>query len=223
MAQAWMLPQFSQPCIIHATYTWVAHYLGVHRQRVHVFLASDVSRAVLGGTCTGLGSLAGACSQRGALASLCDQGVASPAIFLMLLQVSFDWGWDKGILSGSGYGDLRLTDGAIDMIFTVKTETKGIPHVQTATASFSFDSLDLDVHSYSFDWLYQALLFLFSGTIKDNIEGHVHDALLNDVPVAINDVLDTLPAQVRCSTRHQTSCLYSLLLAGAWRIASKQQ
>jgi hypothetical protein len=135
--------------------------------------------------------------------------MASPAIFLILLQVSFNWGWDKGILSGSGYGDLSLTDGAIDMIFTVKTETKGIPHVQTATASFSFDSLDLDVHSYSFDWLYQALLFLFSGTIKDNIEGHVHDALLNDVPVAINDVLDTLPAQVRCfmgTRKHVCMC-----------------
>jgi hypothetical protein len=42
----------------------------------------------------------------------------------------------------------------------------------------------------------QALLFLFNGAIKGDIEGAVHDALLRDVPQAVNDVMGTLPAQV---------------------------
>jgi hypothetical protein len=37
-----------------------------------------------------------------------------------ILQITFDWGWSKGPLSGSGYGELSLQGGALDEIFLVR-------------------------------------------------------------------------------------------------------
>jgi hypothetical protein len=39
---------------------------------------------------------------------------------LIQLQITFDWGWSKGPLSGSGYGELSLQGGALDEIFLVR-------------------------------------------------------------------------------------------------------
>lgn len=36
------------------------------------------------------------------------------------VQITFDWGWSKGPLSGSGYGELSLQGGALDEIFLVR-------------------------------------------------------------------------------------------------------
>jgi hypothetical protein len=37
--------------------------------------------------------------------------------------------------------------------------------------------MELTIHSYSVDWLYQALLYIFSGTIKKQIEEAMDNAL----------------------------------------------
>jgi len=56
--------------------------------------------------------------------------------------------------------------------------------------------MELTIHSYSVDWLYQALLYIFKGVIKSQIEGALDNALHTDVPNAINGLLDTLPGKV---------------------------
>jgi hypothetical protein len=45
-----------------------------------------------------------------------------PCMFtcVLLLQITFDWGWSKGPLSGSGFGELSLQGGALDEIFLVR-------------------------------------------------------------------------------------------------------
>jgi hypothetical protein len=35
-------------------------------------------------------------------------------------QITFNWAWSKGPLSGSGYGDLNLQGGSLDEIFLVR-------------------------------------------------------------------------------------------------------
>ncbi|KAF6254202.1 phosphorylated CTD interacting factor 1 WW domain-containing protein [Scenedesmus sp. NREL 46B-D3] len=111
-------------------------------------------------------------------------------------QITFDWGWSKGPLSGSGYGELSLQGGALDEIFLVRNQESGVPQLVAVSSAVSFESLGLTIHSYSADWLYQGLLYIFSGTIKRQIEEALDGAMHTDVPGAINGLLDSLPAKV---------------------------
>lgn len=109
--------------------------------------------------------------------------------------LGFDWSWSKGPLSGSGYGELQLTRGGLDMTFIVVTNS-GAPEVRTVSTGVSFESLDLEIHSFSVDWMYQTLMYLFSGSVKQQIEDGIAGALRHDVPAAVNDMLSTLPAKI---------------------------
>jgi hypothetical protein len=80
-------------------------------------------------------------------------------------------------LSGSGYGDLAFHNGALDEIFLVRNQEAGAPQLITVSNSISFESMELTIHSYSVDWLYQALLYIFKGVIKAQIEGALDSAL----------------------------------------------
>lgn len=93
------------------------------------------------------------------------------------MQITFNWGWSKGPLSGSGYGELNLKGGSLDEIFLVRNQEAGVPQLVTVSSGIGFDALELTIHSYSVDWLYQALLYVFSGTIKKQIEQALDGAL----------------------------------------------
>ncbi len=91
--------------------------------------------------------------------------------------VTFNWAWSKGPLSGSGYGDISLRGGSLDEIFLVRNQESGVPQIVTVSSNVGFEALDLNIHSFSVDWLYQGLLFVFSGNIKHQIEDAVDGAL----------------------------------------------
>eukprot|EP00798_Chlamydomonas_sp_ICE-L_P027422 gene27421-4717_t len=60
-------------------------------------------------------------------------------------------------------------------------------------AAATFDEIDLDIHSSSIDWLYQAVLKLFQALISKAVQNGISAALSTDVPEAMNHVLATLP------------------------------
>lgn len=111
-------------------------------------------------------------------------------------QITFDWAWSKGPLSGSGNGALSLAGGSLDEIFLVRNQESGVPQLVAVSSAVGFGSLDLSIHSYSADWLYQALLYVFSGVIQREIEEAVNNAMHTDVPAALNGLLDSLPSKV---------------------------
>lgn len=52
-----------------------------------------------------------------------------------------------------------------------------MPQLVAVSSAVGFGSLDLSIHSYSADWLYQALLYIFSGVIQRQIEEAVNNAM----------------------------------------------
>jgi hypothetical protein len=59
----------------------------------------------------------------------------------------------------------------------VRNQESGIPQLVAVSSAVSFESLDLTIHSYSADWLYQGLLYIFSGTIKRQVEEALDGAM----------------------------------------------
>ena len=59
----------------------------------------------------------------------------------------------------------------------MRNQESGAPQLVAVSSAVGFGSLNLTIHSYSADWLYQALLFIFSGTIKRQIEEAVDSAV----------------------------------------------
>jgi molecular chaperone DnaK (HSP70) len=66
----------------------------------------------------------------------------------------------------------------------VRNQESGVPQLVAVSSAVSFDTLDLTIHSYSADWLYQALLYIFSGTIKRQVEEAL-DGAMHTVSVAV--------------------------------------
>jgi hypothetical protein len=59
----------------------------------------------------------------------------------------------------------------------VRNQESGVPQLVAVSSAVGFGSLNLSIHSYSADWLYQALLYVFSGVIKKQIEEAVNNAM----------------------------------------------
>lgn len=59
----------------------------------------------------------------------------------------------------------------------VRNQESGSPQLVAVSSAVGFGSLDLSIHSYSADWLYQALLYIFSGVIRSQIEEAVNNAM----------------------------------------------
>lgn len=59
----------------------------------------------------------------------------------------------------------------------VRNQESGSPQLVAVSSAVGFGNLDLSIHSYSADWLYQALLYVFSGVIRSQIEGAVDNAM----------------------------------------------
>ncbi|KAG2439528.1 hypothetical protein HXX76_004881 [Chlamydomonas incerta] len=111
--------------------------------------------------------------------------------------LSFKWHWTKASLSGTGDGELLLGGGTIDWVFELhKDEALQKPQLQVVTANSNFDSVDLKIHSYSADWLYQAVLTLFNEAVKRQVQNGVAAALDGEVPDRINAVLGSLPTKL---------------------------
>ncbi|KXZ52312.1 hypothetical protein GPECTOR_10g944 [Gonium pectorale] len=112
-------------------------------------------------------------------------------------RLTFKWHWTKAGLSGSGDGELLLQGGTIDWVYEVhKDEQLQKPQLVVVTANSQFDSVDLKIHSYSADWLYQAVLTLFNEAVKRQVQNGVQSALDTDVPDRLNQVLGSLPTRL---------------------------
>lgn len=113
------------------------------------------------------------------------------------VNLTFNWHWEKLGMSGTGDGELNLLGGNIDYDFTVSThpETKK-PQINVRAANSHFENVALTIHSYSSDWLYQAVLSLFNDQIQKAIQNGINTALQNDVPNSLNDVLNSLPTRL---------------------------
>lgn len=59
----------------------------------------------------------------------------------------------------------------------VRNQEAGVPQLIAVSSAVGFGALNLDIHSYSADWLYQAMLFIFSGTIKSQVEEALDSAV----------------------------------------------
>lgn len=59
----------------------------------------------------------------------------------------------------------------------VRNQESGVPQLVAVSSAVSFESLRLTIHSYSADWLYQGLLYIFSGTIKRQVEEALDGAM----------------------------------------------
>lgn len=66
-----------------------------------------------------------------------------------------------------------------------------MPQLVAVSSAAAFGSLNLSIHSYSADWLYQALLYIFSGVIQRQIEEAVNTAM-HTVRAAASDLLGCL-------------------------------
>ena len=121
--------------------------------------------------------------------------------------MTFNWAWSKGPLGGSGSGELSFEGGALDAVFLVRGggggdegddgDDKGgsgggggsndggggggghggAPQVVVVSGGAAFAGLRLAVRADSADWLYQALLLVFGGAVRRQIEAAVDDAL----------------------------------------------
>ncbi|GIL77679.1 hypothetical protein Vretimale_6768 [Volvox reticuliferus] len=130
--------------------------------------------------------------------------------------LTFQWHWAKAGLSGRGEGELRLGGGTIDWVFNMRKDEKlQKPQLQVVTANSNFDSVDLKIHSYSADWLYQAVLTLFNEAVERQVQRSVASALDNDVPDRINAVLGSLPTRLDVrGLPFSVSFEYSIYTAG---------
>ncbi|GBF96808.1 hypothetical protein Rsub_09664 [Raphidocelis subcapitata] len=108
--------------------------------------------------------------------------------------ITFAWAWSKGPLGGSGTGELFLEGGSVDIVFLVRNQEAGAPQLVPVSSAVAFRDLSLSLRAASADWLYQALLFVFSGAVRRQIEAAMDDALRTAVPAAVNDALATLPS-----------------------------
>jgi hypothetical protein len=59
----------------------------------------------------------------------------------------------------------------------VRNQEAGAPQVVPVSSAATFADLSLSVRAASADWLYQALLYVFSGAVRRQIEAAVDDAL----------------------------------------------
>ncbi|KAI8463303.1 MAG: hypothetical protein J3K34DRAFT_527110 [Monoraphidium minutum] len=110
--------------------------------------------------------------------------------------ITFGWAWSKGPLGGSGEGELFLEGGGLDMVFLVRNQEGGAPQLVPVSSGIAFEDLRLSVKAASADWLYQALLYVFQGAVRRNIEAAMDDALRTAVPASVNDLLGSLPSSV---------------------------
>jgi len=112
-------------------------------------------------------------------------------------QLGFDWHWEKLGMQGSGQGELDLLGGDINYRFRALAQPEsGQPHIIVDAADSSFNEVELVIHSYSADWLYQAVLSLFNGQIRKAVQSGIQSALQKDVPDGVNKVLSTLPTHL---------------------------
>lgn len=65
----------------------------------------------------------------------------------------------------------------VGLVTQVRNQEAGVPQLVAVSSAVGFGALNLDIHSYSADWLYQAMLFIFSGTIKSQIEQALDSAV----------------------------------------------
>lgn len=113
--------------------------------------------------------------------------------------VTFDWHWEKpGLgLQGTGDGELFLRNGVIQYVFSAtKDGETSSPELDIKVADSFFESTELKIHSFSADWLYQAILSLFNDRINSAINKGIAQALSDDVPKAVNNVLSSLPTHL---------------------------
>jgi len=59
----------------------------------------------------------------------------------------------------------------------VRNQEAGAPQLVPVSSGVAFQDLQLTVHAASADWLYQALLYVFNGAVRRQIEGAMDDAL----------------------------------------------
>ncbi|GLI62986.1 hypothetical protein VaNZ11_005843 [Volvox africanus] len=138
-----------------------------------------------------------ACSTSSANLTILGDGFFHLLASDIAANLTFQWRWAKAGLSGRGEGELRLGGGTIDWVFDVrKDENLQKPQLQVVTANSNFNSVDLKIHSYSADWLYQAVLTLFNEAVERQVQRSVASALDNDVPDRINTVLGSLPTRL---------------------------
>ncbi|EFJ52757.1 BPI/LBP/CETP N-terminal domain protein [Volvox carteri f. nagariensis] len=138
-----------------------------------------------------------ACSASSANLTILGDGFFHLLASDIAANLTFQWHWTKGALSGSGEGELMLSGGTIDWVYEVhKDEQLQKPQLLVVTANSNFDSVDIKIHSYSADWLYQAVLTLFNEAVKRQVQRIVASALDNDVPDRINAVLGSLPTRL---------------------------
>eukprot|EP00983_Pelagomonas_calceolata_P099777 1158496-Pelagomonas_calceolata.AAC.2 len=124
-------------------------------------------------------------------------------------QLGFDWHWEKLGMQGSGQGELDLLGGDINYRFRALAQPEsGQPHIIVDAADSSFNEVELVIHSYSADWLYQftvvfrsrlviergglcpeAVLSLFNGQIRKAVQSGIQSALQKDVPDGVNKAL----------------------------------
>ncbi|GIL49842.1 hypothetical protein Vafri_6156 [Volvox africanus] len=138
-----------------------------------------------------------ACSASSANLTILGDGFFHLLASDIAANLTFQWRWAKAGLSGRGEGELRLGGGTIDWVFDMRKDEKlQKPQLQVVTANSNFNSVDLKIHSYSADWLYQAVLTLFNEAVERQVQRSVASALDNDVPGRINTVLGSLPTRL---------------------------
>ena len=140
-----------------------------------------------------------------------EQGSSRLAIldgsFHLLVQgvacsISFAWSWEKLGIKDQGQGQLELNQGTLESVFKVSITPpsssddhppSGHPHLDVDMASSFFQSVEVKINSSSADWLYQAILGLFSTSISSKLNQAISNTLNNDVPMAANEYLTSLP------------------------------
>jgi len=112
-------------------------------------------------------------------------------------KVTFNWHWEKLGIQGTGDGELLLHGGNINYVFSVDSDAATQhPKLNVKLADSNFSSVELKIHSFSADWLYQAVLAIFNDAIAKAINRGIAGALSDDVPNAVNNVLSSLPTHL---------------------------
>lgn len=121
--------------------------------------------------------------------------------------LSLDWEYKKHkfpwVPRGSGSADASLSNSAISATFQINTinTPQGLkPQVRASAVQVSLNDVDIKVHGSIFSWLYNLIIKLFKGKIKDALQNAIRAAFVAQVDAISDQILATMPTLAPVST-----------------------
>eukprot|EP01026_Neomeris_dumetosa_P052394 TRINITY_DN46338_c0_g1_i2.p1 TRINITY_DN46338_c0_g1~~TRINITY_DN46338_c0_g1_i2.p1 ORF type:complete len:626 (-),score=52.48 TRINITY_DN46338_c0_g1_i2:780-2522(-) len=114
-------------------------------------------------------------------------------------KISFQWSYRVACIGGQGHGSLALKEGFLNMGFYLNSGEFSQPQLVVNSTHTKFDKVDIELEAEENNWFYQTLLGLSQNWIDQKIVMGIDRSLRRDFPLAINQVLNSLPQSLNLS------------------------